>query len=212
MSEGKSVSAAEMKEIERIADSRGLSYRQMMENAGTAAFETMRKNWPEARKIVIFAGKGNNGGDGFVAARLYEAEAAEVTVALCEGEPKTEDALYNYERICQMDSIEITDLKSLEDSRIESCDLIVDALYGTGFHGQLRESGRSAAERMNGASAPVCALDLPSGMNADTGETASGAVKADLTVVFHRRKHGHDAQNAEEYCGRIVQVSIGIDE
>ena len=82
MNKMKSVSAAEMKEIERVADSRGLSYRQMMENAGTAAFEAMRKNWPEARNIVIFTGKGNNGGDGFVAARLFEAEGGQVTVVL----------------------------------------------------------------------------------------------------------------------------------
>lgn len=244
MNKMKSVSAAEMKEIERVADSRGLSYRQMMENAGTAAFEAMRKNWPEARNIVIFTGKGNNGGDGFVAARLFEAEGGQVTVVLCEGEPKTADAKYNYERILQLENIRITDLDKLtseddsltalkEESAAEAettaelmknaaeteiaakfmknADLIVDALYGTGFHGELRERGRRAAELMNGASAPVCALDLPSGMNADTGDIADGAVKADLTVVFHRRKHGHDAENAKNQCGRILVVPIGID-
>ena len=99
MKRKKAVSAAEMKEIERIADSRGISYRQMMENAGTAAFEQMRIKWPEAQKIVIFAGKGNNGGDGFVAARLYEKAGAQVTVILCEGMPVTEDASYNFDRL-----------------------------------------------------------------------------------------------------------------
>ena len=103
----KSVSAAEMKEIERIADSEGLSYRQMMENAGTAAFEVMRQNWPDAERIVIFVGKGNSGGDGFVAARLYEAAGARAAVILCEGEPKTVDAEYNYEKIRQLENVEI---------------------------------------------------------------------------------------------------------
>ena len=226
-----------MKEIERIADSEGLSYRQMMENAGTAAFEVMRQNWPDAERIVIFVGKGNNGGDGFVAARLYEAAGARAAVILCEGEPKTVDAEYNYEKIRQLENVEIIGLEELQiggardhagearqeksETQMEGngeaaaeliqADLIVDALYGTGFHGELRESGRKAAELINGSSAPVCALDLPSGMNADTGETADGAVKADLTVAFHRKKHGHDAENAEEYCGKIVVVPIGID-
>ena len=71
MKEENTVSSAEMKEIERIADGNGLTYRQMMENAGTAAYEVIRQRWPDAERIVIFAGKGNNGGDGFVVARLY---------------------------------------------------------------------------------------------------------------------------------------------
>lgn len=68
MKEENTVSSAEMKEIERIADGNGLTYRQMMENAGTAAYEVIRQRWPDAERIVIFAGKGNNGGDGFVVA------------------------------------------------------------------------------------------------------------------------------------------------
>ena len=70
MKEENTVSSAEMKEIERIADGNGLTYRQMMENAGTAAYEVIRQRWPDAERIVIFAGKGNNGGDGFVVARM----------------------------------------------------------------------------------------------------------------------------------------------
>ena len=216
MKRKKAVSAAEMKEIERIADSRGVSYRQMMENAGTAAFEQMRIKWPEAQKIVIFAGKGNNGGDGFVAARLYEKAGAQVTVILCEGMPVTEDASYNFDRLT--DAVKKYSLDGMGENggiaekEIGEADLIVDALYGTGFHGTLRESGRRAAAMINGSDVPVCALDLPSGMNADTGEIAEGAVRADLTVVFHCRKLGHEAAGAEKQCGEIVVVSIGIDE
>ena len=210
MDRKKTVSAAEMKEIERIADSRGVSYRQMMENAGTAAFEVMRRTWPEAKRIVIFAGKGNNGGDGFVAARLYEETGAAVSVVLCEGMPVTEDAGYNFRRMKNVDVAE--DISQISPKIPAEADLIVDALYGTGFHGSLREDGRKAAALMNAANAPVCALDLPSGVSADTGEAAEGAVKADLPVAFHCRKHGHEAEPAKKQCGRIVTVSIGIDD
>ena len=216
MERKKAVSAAEMKEIERIADSRGVSYRQMMENAGTAAFEQMRIKWPEAEKIVIFAGKGNNGGDVFVAARLYEEAGARVIFVLCEGMPVTEDASYNFGRLtdavkkCFLD--EIGETGEISEKEIREADLIVDALYGTGFHGALRESGRRAAAIINGSGVPVCALDLPSGMDADTGEIAEGAVRADMTVAFHCRKLGHEAEGAERQCGEIVTVSIGIDE
>lgn len=262
----RTVSAAEMKEIERVADSRGISYRQMMENAGTAAFETMRAEWPHAKKIVILVGKGNNGGDGFVVARLYAGIGAEAIVVLCEGEPVTEDAKYNFELLKRMKSGEIegggeggsgegecgedvendennesgavkiltlgeiekfekngkyredveksgeTDSSGAAGDLLKGADLVVDALYGTGFHGELRENGGRAAALINGAAAPVCALDLPSGMNADTGETAAGAVRADLTVAFHCRKHGHGADGASEQCGKVVVVSIGIED
>ena len=216
MKRKKAVSAAEMKEIERIADSRGISFRQMMENAGTAAFEQMRIKWPEAQKIVIFAGKGNNSGDGFVAARLYEKAGAQVTVILCEGMTVTEDASYNFDRLT--DAVKKYSLDGMGETggiaekEIGEADLIVDALYGTGFHGTLRESGRRTAAMINGSGVPVCALDLPSGMNANTGEIAEGAVRADLTVVFHCRKLGHEAAGAEKQCGEIVVVSIGIDK
>ena len=221
------VSAAEMKEIERRADERGLPYRQMMENAGTAAFEVMRRRWPRARRILIFAGKGNNGGDGFVVARLFSSLAdgtvddgsssPGVRVVLCEGEPVTEDARFNFRLLQEKQTcVEVDDLSGYEAAsergETETPDLIVDALYGTGFHGQLRRSGKKAASLMNESAAPVCALDLPSGLNADSGEAAEGAVRADLTVAFHRKKHGHVVPGAEKWCGEIVTAGIGIPE
>lgn len=246
MKEKNTVSAAEMKEIERIADAKGLSYRQMMENAGTAAYEVMRERWSDARRIVIFVGKGNNGGDGFVIARLYasflsreesgegetikgektpeeqcfrnNSPAGKVIVVLCEGEPVTEDAVYNLGLLRGSNTEVVTVMtreeyeNAVQQTAEERADLLVDALYGTGFHGALRENGAAATALINASGIPVCALDLPSGVNADTGEVASGAVKADLTVAFHRRKHGHENPEAAPYCGEIVTVSIGIDE
>ena len=88
--------------------------------------------------------------------------------------------------------------------------MIVDALYGTGFHGALRPNGLRAAALINRAAGLVCALDLPSGVNADTGETAQGAVQAGVTITFHARKQGQNTPAAAAHCGEIVIADIGI--
>lgn len=210
--EQNTVTAGQMKALERAADAAGLSYRQMMENAGRRAFETIWSRYPGIKTATIFAGKGNNGGDGFVVARLLDEAGIRVRVILCEGAPATEDAQYNYER---MDDIEIwpfDEISAAQEAEILACDIVVDALYGTGFHGALRPAGLRAAYMMNQASGHVCALDLPSGINADTGEVAQGAARAELTITFHARKQGQTAPEAALHCGEIVVVDIGITE
>ncbi|MGN1008236.1 MAG: NAD(P)H-hydrate epimerase [Butyricicoccus sp.] len=204
------VTAAQMKELERAADGAGLSYRQMMENAGYSAFKTICSCCPKRENAVVFAGKGNNGGDGFVVARLLAEDGAKVRVILCEGAPVTEDAIWNYERMTDIEIWPIDEIEAAQEQEILASDLIVDALYGTGFHGALRPNGRHAAQMMNRAAGMVCALDLPSGMNADSGEIAPGAVRADLTVTFHARKQGQTVSAAEMQCGKIVVADIGI--
>ncbi len=204
------VTAAQMKEIERAADAAGLSYRQMMENAGSRAYETICRRLPFRRSAVIFAGKGNNGGDGFVVARLLAEDGGTVRVVLCEGPPVTEDAAYNYTRMTGVEIWPIEELEAAQQAEILSSELIVDALYGTGFHGGLRLNGLRAAELMNDAKGVVCALDLPSGVNADTGAVAAGAVQADFTVTFHARKQGQTVPAAAAQCGDIEVVDIGI--
>lgn len=204
------VTAARMKALERAADEAGLSYRQMMENAGNQAFEAICKRCPDLKTAAVFAGKGNNGGDGFVVARLMEQRGAKVRVILCEGAPMTEDAIYNYERMTEIEIWPIEELEYRQEEELLSSDVLVDALYGTGFHGALRPNGRYAADIMNRANGTVIALDLPSGVNADTGETAEGAVQADLTVTFHALKQGQTAPDAAAHCGAIEVVDIGI--
>lgn len=204
------VTAARMKELERAADEAGLSYRQMMENAGYQAFEAIERRCPQLKSVAVFAGKGNNGGDGFVVARLLQEDGASVRVILCEGAPATEDALFEYERLEDVEIWLIDELGVSQEAELLACDVVVDALYGTGFHGALRQNGLRAADMMNRASGLVCSLDLPSGVNADTGEVADGAVKAGLTVTFHARKQGQDAPRAVMHCGEIVVADIGI--
>lgn len=188
----KTVTAAEMKERERAANEAGLLYIQMMENAGRAAYAELKQRVPVLRRLLIVAGKGNNGGDGFVMARVAAKEGVQVRVLLAETAAEvvrdTEQAAFG-------------------------ADAVVDALYGTGFHGELRPGGAAACalmgrERERGAF--VLALDLPSGVSADSGEVAAGAVQADATVTFDCTKPLHFAKVSKPFCGALVCADIGI--
>lgn len=214
----RTVTAAQMKQIEKNAYNTGMPYLQMMENAGAAAYRIIRERYPDAHELVVFAGKGNNGGDGFVIARLAARDGLSVLTVLVEGEPVTEDAGTNLARlaeesnICQYTRIiHIRDVDSASAIPAERC-VIVDALYGTGFHGELREAGRRACAVMNESPAPVAALDLPSGTNADTGEAAQGAVRADITIAFDSYKYAHHTESSAPLCGELLLADIGIPE
>lgn len=208
------VSSAEMKEIERKADEAGLSYYQMMENAGTGAAKFIATEESVAGKsVLICCGKGNNGGDGFVAARKLTEQGASVKLILAEGEPKTEDALKN-RSICGAMGITETELSDEKEilSLMKKADLIVDAVYGTGFHGELRDSVKLLVQMINRSAAAVYALDIPSGLNGDTGKADEDAVRADCTIAFHRLKPAHTMEQCSLYCGKTVCISIGIEE
>ena len=204
------VTAAEMKALEKAANDNGLLYIQMMENAGRAAFAQLRRRLPGPARLLVAAGRGNNGGDGFVIARAAAKEGWKVTVLLAEGEPKTPDAITNFERLHSLPVEICTDGSGLS---AEPFTAVVDALYGTGFHGSLRPSGLAACALMNRQhenGAFVLAVDLPSGINTDTDEVAEGAVCADLTVTFDSCKPLHTAASSAPLCGKIVCADIGI--
>ena len=205
----KTVTAAEMKARERAANEAGLLYIQMMENAGRAAWRELKVRVPALKRLLVVAGKGNNGGDGFVIARVAAKEGVQVRVLLAEGEPKTPDA-QTYLALLAETAAEV--VHAPEDVRF-GADAVVDALYGTGFHGALRPSGAAACALMNEErehGAFVLALDLPSGVNADTGDTAPGAVQADATVTFDCAKPLHFAEPSAPLCGELVCADIGI--
>lgn len=203
------VTAAEMKALETAANDNGLLYIQMMENAGRAAFAQLRRRLPGPARLLVAAGKGNNGGDGFVIARVAAKMGWQVQVLLAEGEPKTPDAITNLALLTDLPVQILPDITAAAQA-----DAVVDALYGTGFHGQLRPAGRAACNLMNRQrenGAFVLAVDLPSGINADTGAVAEGAVRADLTVTFHCAKPLHVTPASAGYCGKVVVADIGID-
>ena len=204
------VTAAQMKEIEQTGDAHGLPYLPMMENAGMAAYTELQKQFPQPGRLLVVCGKGNNGGDGFVIARAAAKDGWNVTVLLAEGEPKTADAITNYERL---HSLPVNICANCTVPGTQYFNVVVDALYGTGFHGALRPSGLAACGLMNHlrkSGAFVLAVDLPSGINTDTGEVTEGVAHADLTVTFDSYKPLHAAESSAPLCGKIICADIGI--
>ena len=217
------VSCDRMKELERATDASGLSYYQMMENAGTIAanriieitMATRKRPHPSMRQLSarIYCGKGNNGGDGFVVARLLAQKGWNVGLVLVDGEPQTPDAIANYELTKEMGIPAAMPGDTVSGG---SPDVVVDAIYGTGFHGRLREQGAAVAARIaraKAAGARVFALDIPSGMGGDLtdeSELDERCVRADVTITFHAKKRVHLQPFAKEYCGQIIVADIGI--
>ena len=218
------VSCDRMKELERATDESGLSYYQMMENAGNIAanrineitMATRQRPHPSERQLTarIYCGKGNNGGDGFVVARLLKQKGWDVSLVLVDGEPQTPDAITNYGLTKEL-GIPVADLDAKADEP-GNPDVVVDAIYGTGFHGRLRENGAAAAAEIADAKAAgsvVFALDIPSGMGGDLtdeSELDERCVKADHTVTFHAKKAVHLQDFAAKYCGQVIVADIGI--
>lgn len=206
------VTAARMKAIEQAANEGGLLYIQMMENAGRAAWAELAPRFPAPGRLLVVAGKGNNGGDGFVMARVAAKAGWQVCVWLAEGEPRTPDAITNR---ALLESLPVTVFPQAQIPAAEGWTAVVDALYGTGFHGALRPAGQAACallRQCRAAGAFLLAVDLPSGVCADTGEAAEGAVEADLTVCFDSRKPAHTAPQAAPFCGKVLLADIGIPE
>lgn len=203
------VTAAEMKEIERKAAEDGLSYEQMMENAGRAVADFVQEKQPVLRTAAIFVGKGNNGGDGLVAARYLRERGVRAAVILVEGKPKSEQARANLAKLDEKTPIwPIEELQMDQINWIFDADAAIDAVYGTGFHGELSDVARAATTMLCRSFGMVFAIDLPSGVNADTGELAVGAAMADHTIALHAEKPAHSLAKAN--CGLTHVADIGI--
>ncbi|MBN2643324.1 MAG: NAD(P)H-hydrate dehydratase [Victivallales bacterium] len=211
----KTVSAAEMRELDSRTIQSGISGEILMERAGTGAVEHIlefaaRLDARHRKRFVLLAGKGNNGGDAYVCARhLAEKHACEVIVySVCNCEDLRGDALLNARRIPS--DIKIIHKEQLEDKDFLSGDIIIDGLLGTGFSGTLRAPYNQWIECVNRSRRPVVALDIPSGLDGTTGLAASLAIKADMTVSIGLPKHGLYMKDGSEYCGLLRLVDIGI--
>lgn len=185
----------------------GISGTVLMERAGAAAFKVLQARWPEARNVTVICGTGNNGGDGFVVARLA-AEAGLVVKVLIVGDHNhlQGDALAAYQRL---QSVDIEPLAYTEEA-LERCDLIVDAILGTGLSGEVKAERREAIEQINQHAAPVFALDVPSGLNADSGDVEGAAIRAALTLTFIALKRGLYTGEAVDYTGEVVLDSLSL--
>lgn len=207
------VTTAGMKEYEAHVAASGVGYRQMMEQAGRSAAEIIMKRWPpKGRRVLVLCGRGNNGGDGFVVARRLAEEGAVMIVSLVCGPPATEEALSAFGSM----PIAVSAAEGpISFDLIAASELIVDAVFGTGFRGAVPEETDRLFQlvRAGGkkSGAPVVALDIPSGVEADTGLWNS-CIPADLTIAFGGKKPAHLVNWAAEYAGEIVLGGIGASE
>lgn len=207
------VTAKQMKEIEANSLAWDLTYGRLMENAGAAAAAFIRRTFRvEGLNCMVFCGRGNNGGDGLVVARKLYENGANVVVVLVDGIPSSDEAQGMFESV---EAMELPLFRLPEDAaKIESCvqqaDIVVDAIYGTGFHGELEGNAQTACGFIADAIAAVVALDLPSGVACDTGHAAKGAVQADFTVAFDCLKPVHVVPSGLVFCGKVETVEIGI--
>ncbi|MBR3952550.1 MAG: NAD(P)H-hydrate dehydratase [Oscillospiraceae bacterium] len=210
----KILTVEQMKREERLSDEMGVTYQRLMENAGCAAAAFIRKTLSNisGRNFMIFCGSGNNGGDGFVVARKLFEERANVVVVLCGGLPRSDEAKYMYNCLIQA-GITMLDFdmdRRKIDELLVGADIIIDAMFGTGFSGEFREPYNEIAEMINSALSVRISLDIPSGINAETGLAAKNSVKANFTVAFEAAKPGHILLPGKEFCGKTEVVDIGI--
>ncbi len=199
-----------MMQIEENGHQMGFLRKFMMENAGASAVKRLSEKFENlnSKNILIFAGLGNNGGDAFVIARHLAGYGSQVTVVLL-GQPekiKTEEGRWNWELLEKMNSIKlITGEKTSFDF---NADIIVDGILGTGISGDIREPYASAMKFINDSNAFKLAVDVPSGLDPDTGNTSNVFVKTDVTVTFHKMKIGMPKR--KDLCGLIYVEKIGI--
>lgn len=218
MSEQIVLSRRQVREVDRRAvEDYGIPGIVLMENASLALARAVNERLGTVLnpRVVIIAGSGNNGGDGFALARHLHNAQVELTVLLVGETAKISgDALTNLEIVKQMHldirvlSRDATGLGQLQ-AELARADLLVDALLGTGLSGEVRGFYRQVIESLNSSGKDILAVDIPSGLDCDTGIPLGLAVRAKTTVTFVARKKGFDAPGAEAYTGRVIVGDIG---
>lgn len=188
------------KTIEEI----GIPSLVLMENAARALLRVVLEEFPEAEKILVVAGKGNNGGDGLALARMLHLIGKKVDFVLPLGDPKG-DADY------QLSVLRKLGLKPLEgEADFGSYDLVVDAIFGTGFSPPVKGKAGQVIEKINREAKRVLAVDVPSGLSADSGRVYEPSVKADVTVTFQFPKVCHLLFPSSKLCGKVMVADISI--
>ena len=204
------ISVDDKYKIENKGHDMGFLKKFMMENAGAAAVRRLveKTGAVGSKNIVIFVGLGNNGGDGMVMARHLAGHGAKVTVILLgtSDKIKTEESSWNWSILEKMPSIKLLGNNSI-DFDFKS-DILVDAILGTGITGEIREPYASAINYINETDCYKFAVDTPSGLDPQTGETANIYTKCDMTVTFHKMKQG--IPKRKDLTGELFVEKIGI--
>lgn len=206
--------AQQMREVDRAAaELGGVPSIVLMENAAIACVRELEKDFTDLknRRVVIFCGKGNNGGDGFTIARHLFNMGIDVCVQLVCGDEFSGDAEINFEIISRM-GVKTENITSADDLEliIKAYDIVIDAIYGTGIHGFVRGMGYDVIEKINAFSKYTLSVDVPSGMDSDTGQVCGICVRADKTVTFAAYKVGMLLFPAADYTGEVTVADISI--
>lgn len=199
-----------MHALEVNAEYFGIMLLQLMENAGRNVAAEVASRFPKEQEIAVFCGLGGNGGDGFVAARHLAAMGYKVTVILA-GKSKDVTHPAALQNLCALKALESIPICEVADSAalpVVDAKIVIDALLGTGTKGKLKPPIAQLVEYINSLNAFKLAVDAPTGIDSDTGETLGTAVKADVTVTFHKAKTG--LKNAEKHVGKLLVKSIGL--
>src|SRR5581483_2233078 len=210
------LTAAESRELDRLSQERfGIDSYALMTRAGEAVAEAVVAASPtcSATGVLIVAGKGNNGGDGMVAGRrLLEAGIPARVALLAWAADLKGDAARAHDEFVSAGGtiIQTPDESDLEAAFGDSQAPIIDAVFGTGLNAEVRGTPRRAIEMMNSRGVPITAVDIPSGVNSDTGAVMGVAVRASLTVTFGYAKFGHFSYPGTEFCGELKIVDIGF--
>jgi hydroxyethylthiazole kinase-like uncharacterized protein yjeF len=205
------ITNAEMRALEVNAQYFGISLLQLMENAGRSIAQELMSRYHENKKVAIFCGLGGNGGDGFVAARHLLSTGFEVKVVLI-GKARDishESALANW-RILESLQSKLSLIEVADSSLIPSinAEVVIDALLGTGTKGILKPPISKVVDYINTLDACKVSVDVPTGVDSDTGDILGTAVKANLTVTFHKAKAG--LEKAKKYVGELIVADIGL--
>ena len=193
---------AQMGEADRAAEAAGVSGLVMMEAAGAAVAVAIGERWP-MRPVTVLCGPGNNGGDGFVAARHLEAAGWPVKVALLGTRDKLAGEAAHVAAL--WDGI----LAPFDVACLDGAGLVVDAIFGAGLARPLGGEALVMVEAMTSRHIPICAVDVPSGLDGASGNVLGAAAKAELTVTFFRKKPGHLLYPGRTLCGEIAVAEIG---
>ena len=196
------ISTQEMKQLEDHCD---IPKIVLMENAGKAVYKILKEKFDlKNKRVLIVAYHGNNGGDGFVAAR-YLCDDAEVDVLFIGEESKlTEEAKINFKKIENNEKLQMLELEAVDFS---DYDIIIDAIFGTGIDGEIKDPLATLIKNLGKSKAYKVSIDVPSGINPDTGEKANVFFEPDLIITMHDLKKG-----LEDYKDKTVVADIGIKQ
>ncbi|MHB8622334.1 MAG: NAD(P)H-hydrate dehydratase [Sulfuricaulis sp.] len=200
--------AAQVRELDRLAmEQHGLRAATLMDRAAEAVFQLLRVRWPRARRIALVCGPGNNGGDGYVVATLVQDAGLTPLVMSVGVTNKTKGAAESARQNCLAAGIPVI---AFQADLLAGVDVIVDALLGTGLEHEVSGDWRAAIEAINQSHVPVLAVDVPSGLHADTGRAMGAAVQAQATISFIGLKSGLFTGAGGEHGGEIFFNDLGV--